>query len=313
MPKSAAPAKTAGAQEQRKTRKRRQAPEAPTWLKRAGVADAAAATAEPMCGKSDLVRQLQEELRATKDELRSSVERMEASNESLERKVRERTAQLRALAVELSLAEERERRSLAQDLHDDLGQVLAIIKHKLTALHGSERSADLAGELKAIEDLTDQANKSMRTLAFQLSPPVLHTLGLIPALEWLTEEMERVYGLKVRLSDDGAPKPLDEPSRSTLFRAVRELLINVAKHAGARMAEVTSLRSDKRLTLAVNDDGGGFDYQKALQAAPGTGGLGLVSLRERIEFIGGEMHVDSRPNEGTTITLIAPLQDPAAQ
>ena len=117
------------------------------------------------------------------------------------------------------------------------------------------------------------------------------------ALEWLTEEMERVYGLKVRLSDDGAPKPLDEPSRTTLFRAVRELLINVAKHAGTGMAEVTSLRSDSRLTIAVNDDGGGFDYQKALQAAPGEGGLGLVSLRERIEFIGGEMHVDSSPNE----------------
>lgn len=235
------------------------------------------------------------------------------ANESLEQKVRERTVQLRALAVELSLAEERERRSLAQDLHDDLGQVLAIVKHKLTALHGRERSAGLAGELKNIEDLIDQANKSMRTLAFQLSPPVLHTLGLIPALEWLTEEMERVYGLKVRLSDDGAPKPLDEPSRTTLFRAVRELLINVAKHAGARMAEVTSLRSDSRLTLAVNDDGGGFDYQKALQAAPGAGGLGLVNVRERIEFIGGEMHVDSRPNDGTTITLIAPLQDAAGE
>jgi signal transduction histidine kinase len=234
------------------------------------------------------------------------------ANESLEQKVRERTMQLRALAVELSLAEERERRSLAQDLHDDLGQVLAIVKHKLTALHGRERSSGLKGELKTIEDLVDRANKSMRTLAFQLSPPVLHTLGLIPALEWLTEEMERVYGLKVRLSDDGAPKPLDEPSRTTLFRAARELLINVAKHAGARMAEVTSLRSDSSLTLAVHDDGGGFDYQKALDTAPGSRGLGLVSMRERIEFIGGEMHIDSRPNEGTTITLIAPLSDAAA-
>jgi signal transduction histidine kinase len=148
----------------------------------------------------------------------------------------------------------------------------------------------------------------MRTLAFQLSPPVLHTLGLVPALEWLTEEMERVYGLQVRLSDDGAAKPLDEPSRTTLFRAVRELLINVAKHAGARMAQVTSLRSGKRITLAVSDNGSGFDYQEMLRAAPGKGGLGLMGARERLEFIGGEMHVDSRPREGTTVTLIAPLQ-----
>ncbi len=308
MPRSAAPPNKTGAQKQRKALKRRPAPEGSALAKRAGVASLAPAAAERRSGDSALVRRLEKQLRATKDELRSSIERMGASNESLEQKVHQRTVQLRALAVELSLAEERERRSLAQDLHDDLGQVLAIVKHKLTALHGSERSADLARELKAIEDLIDQANKSMRTLAFQLSPPVLHTLGLVPALEWLTEEMERVYGLKVRLSDDGAPKPLDEPSRSTLFRAVRELLINVAKHAGTRMAEVTSLRSGSRLTLAVNDDGGGFDYQKALQAAPGTGGLGLASLRERIEFIGGDMHVDSRPNEGTTITLITPLQ-----
>jgi signal transduction histidine kinase len=227
---------------------------------------------------------------------------------ALERKVRERTAQLRSLAGELSLAEERERRSLAQDLHDDLGQVLAIVKHKLTALHGRKRAAEIATELKSIEDLVDRANKSMRTLAFQLSPPVLHTLGLVPALEWLTEEMERVYGLQVRLSDDGAAKPLDEPSRTTLFRAVRELLINVAKHAGARMAQVTSLRSGKRITLAVSDNGSGFDYQEMLRAAPGKGGLGLMGARERLEFIGGEMHVDSRPREGTTVTLIAPLQ-----
>ena len=238
----------------------------------------------------------------------TEVKTQRRATDSLEQKVRERTVQLRALAIELSLAEERERRSLAQDLHDDLGQVLAIVKHKLTALHGRERSAGIEGELKSIEDLVDQANRSMRTLAFQLSPPVLHTLGLIPALEWLSEEMERVYSLKVHLSDDGAPKPLDEPSRTTLFRAVRELLINVAKHAGARMAELTCLRSGSCLTLAVSDDGGGFDYQKAIQAPAGSGGLGLVSLRERIEFIGGEMHVDSRPGDGTTITLIAPLQ-----
>ncbi|MBK5102663.1 MAG: PAS domain-containing protein [Burkholderiales bacterium] len=231
------------------------------------------------------------------------------ATESLEQKVHQRTAQLRALAVELSLAEERERRSLAQDLHDDLGQVLAIIKHKLTALHGSRHSAHMAGELKAIEDLTDRANRSIRTLVFQLSPPVLHTLGLFPALEWLTEEMERAYGLKVHLSDDGAPKKLDEPSRTTLFRAVRELLINVAKHAGARAAELSCMRSGDRVTLVVNDDGGGFDYQKLAEAAPGTGGIGLVSLRERVEFIGGEMHVDSRPGKGTTVTIIAPIHD----
>ncbi|MBE0626259.1 MAG: PAS domain-containing protein [Burkholderiales bacterium] len=235
------------------------------------------------------------------------------ANASLEQKVQRRTVQLRALAVELSLAEERERRSLAQDLHDDLGQVLAIIKHKLTALHGSKQNAHMAGELKAIENLTDRANRSLRTLVFQLSPPVLHSLGLIPALEWLTEEIERVYGLKVHLSDDGQPKILDEPSRTTLFRAVRELLINVAKHARAHTADLSCTRAGARLTLAVNDDGTGFDYQAVAGAAPGTGGIGLASLRERVEFIGGEMHVDSRPGQGTMVTIIAPIHDSSGE
>jgi len=242
----------------------------------------------------------------------SLVEAQRKATESLEQKVRERTAQLRALAGELSLAEERERRSLAQDLHDDLGQVLAIVKHKLTALHGRGRSAGTAAELKSIEALIDQANKSMRTLAFQLSPPVLHTLGLIPALEWLAEEIERVYGLKVGLSDDGAAKPLGETARTALFRAVRELLINVAKHAKASAAEITSLRAADQLTLAVSDDGSGFDYEQALAAPPGGSGLGLMSVRERVEFIGGEMHVDSSPGAGTTVTIVAPLQAAAA-
>jgi two-component system CheB/CheR fusion protein len=243
----------------------------------------------------------------------SLVKAQRKATESLEQKVRERTAQLRALAGELSLAEERERRSLAQDLHDDLGQVLAIVKHKLTALHGRGRSAGTAAELKTIEALIDQANKSMRTLAFQLSPPVLHTLGLIPALEWLAEEIERVYGLKVSLNDDGAAKPLDEAARTALFRAVRELLINVAKHAKAGAAEVTSLRASDQLTLAVSDDGSGFDYERAIAVAPGASGLGLMSVRERVEFIGGEMHVDSSPGAGTTVTIVAPLQTPAEE
>jgi two-component system CheB/CheR fusion protein len=117
----------------------------------------------------------------------------------------------------------------------------------------------------------------------------------------------------VQMNDDGKPKTLNEPSRISLFRAVRELLINVAKHAGTNTAELTCMRSDTRLTLAVHDNGGGFDYQQVLNAAPGSGGLGLMSLHERIEFIGGEMHVDSGPGSGTTVTLMAPLEPDATE
>lgn len=243
----------------------------------------------------------------TKRASEESAEALRRMAESLEEQVRARTAQLSALSTALTLTEDRERRALARDLHDDLGQVLAIVKIKLTSLYSNKELGNLKEPLKEIESLVDQANKSVRSLALQLSPPVLYTLGLVPALEWLADEMDRVYGLIVSIHDDGEPKPVDERGRITLFRAVRELLVNVAKHAKVGRAIVTSLRKNDRLTLAVSDSGSGFDYQNALSAPGEGGGLGLLGVKERLSLIGGEMDVDSTSGDGTTITLTAPL------
>ncbi|WP_184415048.1 PAS domain-containing protein [Rhodocyclus tenuis] len=229
--------------------------------------------------------------------------------ETLEERVEARTAQLRALSAELSLAEERERRVLATDLHDDLGQVLAIAKIKLSSMDDHERRGALKAALKEVESLVDHANRSVRSLMMQLSPPLLQTLGLPAALEWLAEEMERIYGISVRIDDDGQPKPLAEAARTSIFRAVRELLINVAKHSGARQAEVNCLRSNERITVAVTDHGSGFDYLAEIAKPLGEARFGLLSVRERIEFLGGEMNVDSTLNDGATITLTVPVTD----
>ena len=243
----------------------------------------------------------------TKRAAEASTASLRRMAESLEEQVRARTAQLSKLSTELTLTEDRERRALAQDLHDDLGQLLAIVKIKLTALYADQALGKFMEPLKEIETLVDQANKSMRSLALQLSPPVLYTLGLVPALNWLAEEIERVHGLIVSVHDDDQPKPLDERRRITLFRAVRELLVNVAKHAHATRAIVTSLCKDGQIILAVSDSGCGFDYLKTLSLAPGSGGLGLIGVQERLSLIGGAMHVDSSPDDGTTITLSTPL------
>jgi len=230
-----------------------------------------------------------------------------ATAASLEERVRERTLQLRTLTAELALTEERERRVLARDLHDDLGQVLAIVKIKLTSLEESERRGVLKDPLKEIETLIDQANRSVRSLMLQLYPPALQTLGLVAALEWLGEEMERLYGLTVHLDKDGDLPVLDEPSRTTIFRAVRELFINVAKHARTSTAQINCQRVDKdRISISVTDQGLGFDYHQSLMKPANDSGFGLISVRERIEFIGGEMNVDSMPGYGTTITIIFP-------
>ena len=228
---------------------------------------------------------------------------------ALEDRLRERTAQLRALTAELALIEERERRVLARDLHDDLGQVLAIIKIKLTSLEERERRGALKGPLQEIEALVDQANRSARSLMQQLSPPTLQTLGLLPALEWFGEEMERIYGLSVRIDKDGELPTLEEPARTTIFRAVRELLINVAKHAQTTVAQINCHQpANGQLSISVTDQGLGFDSERALSSPAKESGFGLISVRERIEFIGGRMTVDTMPGYGTTITIVFPAE-----
>ena len=226
----------------------------------------------------------------------------------LERLVRERTAQLSAMTMEVTLAEERERRLLAQDLHDDLGQILAMAKLKVTALEEPDGAAweEHLQQIKGIEAMIDQANHSVRSLSLQLSPPVLHQLGLIPALEWLAEEVYRSYGLAVMVRDDGRAKPLDQVAGYMLFRVVRELLINVAKHAGVQRADVSVEIVDGNLIVSVSDSGSGFDAKKKVVPSAG-GGYGLFSVRERIRHIGGEMHIDSSPGDGTVVVLILPL------
>lgn len=229
--------------------------------------------------------------------------------DTLEQRVLERTAQLRALTVELSLAEERERRALAQDLHDDLGQVLAAAKIKLTTLTKLEHVAEIKKRLLEVDHLLNHAHNSVRSLTFQLSPPILFELGLVPALEWLADEMRRLYDLQIKVLDDGVKKKLETSVSIILFRAVRELLINVAKHAKVSRAKITVQRKDKQIVLKITDEGIGLNrpIRDKLSKKSSTEGFGLLSVRERLNYIGGEMRIESVPGDGTVVTLIAPL------
>ena len=231
------------------------------------------------------------------------------AEDKVEQRVRKRTAQLRTLIAELTLTGEHERRTLARDLHDDLGQVLAIVKIKLTSLEGCERRGSLKTSLKEIEELVDQANRSVRSMMQQLSPPILQALGLVAALEWLAEEMERLYGLAVRIDCDDELPAIDEPVRTTIFRAIQELLVNVAKHADTNTAQILChLTDDDRFSVSVIDQGEGFDYHAALTKPAKDSGFGLISVAERIEFIGGKMTVDTMLGYGTTISITFPVR-----
>ena len=212
-----------------------------------------------------------------------------------------------AVDTEVALAVEQERRRLAEDLHDGLGQWLAIVKIKICSLRNHERRGRVRCSLHDIEALIDRSNQAVRSLMLELSPPVLQTLGLMPAIEWLTEEITRESGLKVVMESQGTPPMIDEPARTTLFRAARELLINVSRHAGCEAAHVRCVANHDALTITVRDGGSGFAYAPPSEARHGEIGFGLVSLIDRIRHIGGEMHVNTAPGCGTSVAILYPL------
>ncbi len=234
-----------------------------------------------------------------------AIEATRAMAEELERRVAQRTDQLRALVADLEATEDRQRRQIARDLHDDLGQTLAAARIRLTALCDDRRD-DVRLQANEVGALIDRASGAIHSLASQLSPDVLHELGLIPALEWLGEDIEQTFGLRVNMVDDGLPKPLAQEARSILYRAVRELLINVSRHAVTDSATMESERRDGRIVIRVSDSGVGFDTAKVFGEP--RRGLGLISLQERLALLGGSAEVHSEPGEGCHCVLTAPLE-----
>jgi len=222
----------------------------------------------------------------------------------LEKRVAERSEQLRELGGRLVAAESRERRQIARDLHDDLGQTLAAVRIRLTLLETDARD-DVRAAAQAIAALVTRADESTRTLATRLVPAALYEFGLVAALQSLAEEIERDFGVEVAIDDDGQPKPLTQTARSILFRAVRELLINVAKHAATREAVVECRLIHGAIELKVVDAGTGFEVESSNQKAGIK--LGLPGIGERITFIGGSLQINSALGKGTLVTIRAPL------
>jgi PAS domain S-box-containing protein len=207
----------------------------------------------------------------------------------------------RGAARAVERAEANERRALARDLHDSVSQSLALARTKLAALRDEAGESDRAVRLREVESLIADAEGRTQTLTFRLSPPVLHDLGLVEATEWLAQDLESRFGLHVSVRDDELPKPLAEEAREALFRSLRELLINVARHARTDKASVSLIREDDTLTVTVGDGGIGFDRGRS------GAGFGLVSVRERVEGLGGRLEIDSEPNRGARVRMMVPL------
>jgi PAS domain S-box-containing protein len=221
--------------------------------------------------------------------------------------LRDHQEQLFALTAELSLAEERERRRIAGELHDQIGQTLAFAKIKLDVLHHALDSTGHARSIAEIRKAIETSIQEVRTLTFQISPPLLYELGFDAALDWLCEWALDTHGLEVQFQDEWEPEELTEKVRSTLFQAVRELLINIAKHGQTKKAAISLRSSAAELILQVSDQGAGFDVTKLAVKRENKSGFGLFNIRQRIGYLGGEFSIASEPGKGTRVTLLVPL------
>ena len=231
---------------------------------------------------------------------------------NLEERITTRTQQLRALATELNLAEQQERKRLAVELHDHLQHLLVLGKLKIGQGKRYAPPPALAEVMKQVDDVLSDALRYTRTLVAELSPAVLRDHGLVAALKWLGEYMQKLAMTVTVTVPEQQELSLPEDQAVLLFQSVRELLINSSKYAGTGAATVTLECRDDQLRIQVRDDGAGFDVAAAAAAAGAqTGGLsskfGLFSIRERMQALGGSFDIQSVPGNGTTATLTLPL------
>jgi PAS domain S-box-containing protein len=242
-------------------------------------------------------------------------EQLRRSRDELEERVKDRTAQLRALTAQLTNAEDEERQRLAQILHDDLQQQLAVTKMRISMLRQNLRDKE-DGEKAAAEliELVDEAIAKTRHLSRELSPANLRMHGLFYALECLADDMCAKHGLNVKLNLQPDAEPPDPPIASLIFRSVNELLFNVVKHSGETEAVVEARQLDGALHVTVRDNGKGFDAKNLRGKLASCTAFGLMSIEERLTHLGGSMQMDGGLGEGCCVTLMLPVPaTPAAE
>ena len=228
-------------------------------------------------------------------------EALRRSRDELEAKVKERTAELHALTVKLIGAEDAERERIVNILHEDLQQMLVAMRYELSTLRDISTRAGKPGAVDPVNSILDKAIEVTRSLSVDIRPPGLSDVELGRALAWVADEMGTRFGLAVRLAVSAAAEPTGTALRSFIVDSVRELLFNVAKHAGTQAVEVRVEPDGERIKVEVKDRGRGFDIAQKPPV-----GLGIFRIRERADHLGGEFRVVSSPRNGTCAMLVLP-------
>jgi signal transduction histidine kinase len=250
-------------------------------------------------------------------------------NASLEERVQERTRELRQneaalraaaaterqaadrlreLTAQLTSAEQRTRRHLAQILHEHVQQLLVAARLRVELVEGTCSDDETVSQLRAAIAIISDSVEAIRSLAVELAPPLLHDPGLPAALAWLIPRLEAQYGLAIDLRVEERANPTAEEDRNILFHAARELLLNVVKHGNTKSARVRLSVAPGRIRLEVADRGSGFDPRAG---GNGSATFGLFHIRQRLEAIDGSLTVETSPGAGTQVTATLPFDEPA--
>ncbi len=260
------------------------------------------------------------ERKRAEEDLRGSEEELRQANENLEQRVRERTMDLqnlseklstsrddlRRLASELVLAEERERKRIAVTLHDEVAQSLAAARMRIDLLRSLPGDHEYRQLIEQAQELLSHSIRQTRALMTDISNPVLYDLGLCSAVEALAEQIKDRHGIQVQCSFEGNLGSLSQDLKVMVFQVVKELVQNVIKHSGAHGAHIRIIEAGHAIRAIVADDGAGFDGNKNDASDYVGGGFGLFSIRERVKSFNGNIQIKSRPGIGSEVTVELP-------
>lgn len=236
------------------------------------------------------------------DSLSSYLTRREA-----EEQLQEAHGQLQALSRQLMQVQEQERRSLAHDLHDEVGTALTALKMNLQTMQRVADTSQIANDLSDSLSILDSLLKRVRDLSLDLRPSLLDDLGVVPAIRWYVARQAQRAGIVAHVDAESLPEDLSADKAVVCFRIVQEAVTNVLRHAKASRLEVALQKTDSGFALSIKDDGVGFSVSKTMAGTADRWTMGLLGMRERVRALGGTLTIHSEPKQGTTVLARIPL------